>query len=55
MVVDPADLRMLIFGLALIVVMIFRPAGLWPSKTRRREFSSEAEVPEQEALYDAKR
>jgi branched-chain amino acid transport system permease protein len=56
-VVDPADLRMLIFGLALIVVMIFRPAGLWPSKTRRREFSSEAAVleHEQEALYDARR
>ena len=54
-VVDPADLRMLIFGLALIVVMIFRPAGLWPSKTRRREFDSEASVleHEQEALYDA--
>jgi len=56
-VVDPADLRMLIFGLALIVVMIFRPAGLWPSKTRRREFSSDAAVleHEQEALYDARR
>ncbi len=54
-VVDPSDLRMLIFGLALIVVMIFRPAGLWPSKTRQREFSSEADVleHEQEALYDA--
>ncbi len=56
-VVDPADLRMLLFGLALIVVMIFRPAGLWPSATRRREFSSEPAVleHEQEALYDARR
>lgn len=37
--IDPADLRMLLFGIALIVVMIFRPAGLWPSATRRRELA----------------
>ena len=37
MVVDPENLRMLLFGLALIVVMLFRPAGLWPSKRRREE------------------
>ncbi|MFN3398381.1 MAG: branched-chain amino acid ABC transporter permease, partial [Sulfurimicrobium sp.] len=56
-VVDPADLRMLIFGLALVVVMIFRPAGLWPSKTRRREFAAAPSTleREQEALYDASR
>lgn len=35
--IDPADLRMLLFGLALIVIMLFRPAGLLPSATRRRE------------------
>ncbi|MEK7207025.1 MAG: ABC transporter ATP-binding protein, partial [Pseudomonadota bacterium] len=28
--VDPADLRMLVFGLALVLIMIFRPAGLLP-------------------------
>jgi branched-chain amino acid transport system permease protein len=28
---DPEALRMLLFGLALIVVMLYRPAGLWPS------------------------
>lgn len=56
-VVDPADLRMLLFGLALIIVMVFRPAGLWPSATRRREFSSDPAVleHEQEALYDARK
>lgn len=37
MVVDPENLRMLLFGLALIVVMLFRPAGLWPSRRRREE------------------
>jgi branched-chain amino acid transport system permease protein len=35
---DPEALRMLLFGLALIVVMLYRPAGIWPSTTRRREF-----------------
>lgn len=37
MVVDPENLRMLLFGLALIVVMLFRPAGLWPSSRRKEE------------------
>ncbi len=36
-VVDPESLRMLLFGLALIAVMLYRPAGLWPSATRKRE------------------
>lgn len=39
MVVDPENLRMLLFGLALIVVMLFRPAGLWPSRRRREELA----------------
>ena len=37
--VDPESLRMLLFGLALIAVMLYRPAGLWPSATRRRELA----------------
>lgn len=40
-VVDPADLRMLLFGVALVLMMLFRPAGLLPSKQRRREFAEE--------------
>ncbi len=39
--VDPSDLRMLLFGLALVLMMLFRPAGLWPSSIRRRELSVE--------------
>jgi len=31
-----ADLRMLIFGVLLVVVMIFRPQGLWPDRLKRR-------------------
>ena len=42
--VDPSDLRMLLFGLALVLMMLFRPAGLWPSTTRRRELAAEEEV-----------
>jgi branched-chain amino acid transport system permease protein len=38
--IDPSDLRMLLFGLALVLMMLFRPAGLWPSSIRRRELSA---------------
>jgi len=38
-VIDPESLRLLVFGLALVLVMRFRPAGLWPSPERRRELS----------------
>jgi len=55
--VDPADLRMLVFGLAMVLIMIFRPAGLLPSVRRRREFNPDDAVlvQEQSTLYDAKR
>jgi branched-chain amino acid transport system permease protein len=54
---DPADLRLLVFGLALVLVMIFRPAGLLPSARRRREFGSAPAVltQEQASLYDSQR
>ncbi len=38
---DPESLRMLLFGLALIAVMLYRPAGLWPEARRKREFLGE--------------
>lgn len=38
---DPADLRLLVFGLALILVMLLRPSGLWPSPVRRRELAGD--------------
>jgi branched-chain amino acid transport system permease protein len=46
----------LLFGLALIVVMLVRPAGLWPSTQRRRELSDDNEEvvrQEQETVYDS--
>ena len=55
-VVDPSDLRMLLFGVALVAMMLFRPAGLLPSRQRKREFSADGGVAAQEQadLYDAK-
>jgi len=54
--VDPSDLRMLLFGVALVAMMLYRPAGLMPSGVRRREFAAKDGVAEQEQadLYDAK-
>ncbi|MBM3346134.1 MAG: ABC transporter ATP-binding protein [Betaproteobacteria bacterium] len=44
MLVEPEVIRMLIFGLALVLVMILRPGGLWPSAVRRRELSAGREA-----------
>jgi len=54
-IVDPESLRMLMFGLALILVMLWRPAGLWPSSQHRRELSPDDSVAQQEqdTVYDA--
>ncbi|MBK9522776.1 MAG: ABC transporter ATP-binding protein [Rhodocyclaceae bacterium] len=37
--IDPEVLRMLIFGLALVLTMRYRPAGLWPESRHRREMA----------------
>ena len=39
--IDPESLRMLMFGGALIVMMLYRPAGLLPSRVRRRELDTD--------------
>ncbi len=41
MLVEPEVIRMLIFGLALVLVMRYRPAGLLPSAVRKRELTQE--------------
>jgi branched-chain amino acid transport system permease protein len=41
--VEPEVIRMLIFGLALVLVMLFRPAGLLPSAVRKRELTARDE------------
>ena len=43
MLVEPEVIRMLVFGFALVLVMILRPGGLWPSAVRKRELAARAE------------
>jgi branched-chain amino acid transport system permease protein len=38
--IDPSDLRLLLFGVALVGVTLLRPSGIWPSPIRRREFAT---------------
>ncbi len=38
-IVEPEVIRMLLFGLALVVMMLYRPAGLFPSALRKRELA----------------
>jgi branched-chain amino acid transport system permease protein len=38
-IIDPEVIRMLLFGLAMVVMMLFRPAGLLPSAVRKRELT----------------
>ncbi len=57
-VVDPSDLRMLLFGAGLVAVMLFRPEGLWPSPRRAGELrpdNPDETRQEQESVYDASR
>jgi len=42
MLIEPEVIRMLLFGLALVLVMLFRPAGLLPSAVRKRELEERA-------------
>jgi branched-chain amino acid transport system permease protein len=41
-IIDPEVIRMLLFGLAMVVMMLFRPAGLLPSAVRKRELTVRA-------------
>src|SRR5215469_5660328 len=41
-ILDAETIRLLVFGIALVAIMLYRPAGLWPSAVRKREL----EVPE---------
>jgi branched-chain amino acid transport system permease protein len=38
-IIDPEVIRMLLFGLAMVVMMLFRPAGILPSAVRKRELA----------------
>jgi branched-chain amino acid transport system permease protein len=43
-VVEPEVIRMLLFGLAMVGMMLFRPAGLLPSAVRKRELVAPEDV-----------
>jgi branched-chain amino acid transport system permease protein len=49
-IIEPEVIRMLIFGLALVLIMLFRPAGLLPSAVRKRELAASGDAP----LVDAR-
>jgi branched-chain amino acid transport system permease protein len=38
-IIDPEVIRMLLFGVAMVGMMLFRPAGLLPSAVRKRELT----------------
>ncbi len=52
-----ANARYLLFGLSLILMAIYRPQGLWPSKRRTHELkpTEAGEDHARETLYDAER
>ena len=43
--IDPEVIRMLLFGLAMVLMMLFRPAGILPSAVRKRELSGDGDEP----------
>jgi branched-chain amino acid transport system permease protein len=47
--VAPEALRMLLFGLAMVVIMLYRPAGLWPAP-RHRDTRRAAAAPDPDQL-----
>jgi branched-chain amino acid transport system permease protein len=38
--IDAEIVRLLVFGIALVAIMLYRPAGLWPSAVRKRELET---------------
>ena len=54
---DVTQDRLLVFGLALVLIMLLRPGGLFPNKRRRAELTPESDnirAAESEQLYDAR-
>jgi branched-chain amino acid transport system permease protein len=53
---DFSDIRFLIFGFALVLIMRFRPEGLLPSARRRRELHAGGEeaAAESQQLFDVR-
>lgn len=45
-----AEYRLLMYGAAIILMMLLRPEGLWPSPVTKRELHAEPEVAEREGI-----
>ena len=45
------EFRLLIYGILLIVMMLVRPEGLWPSAVRRRELHADADTAALEGVH----
>jgi branched-chain amino acid transport system permease protein len=43
-----AEYRLLVYGAALVAMMLLKPEGLWPEATHRREFHDESDIAEPE-------
>jgi branched-chain amino acid transport system permease protein len=41
-VVNPENARMLLFGVAMVLMMLIRPAGLWPAKRKKIKLNTES-------------
>jgi branched-chain amino acid transport system permease protein len=50
---DAADYRFFVFGVLLIIVMIFRPQGLWPSQASERTPAREPQATDKEGAWQA--
>jgi branched-chain amino acid transport system permease protein len=46
------EFRLMVYGAVLVAMMLYRPEGLWPEKTRQRELHAEEEVPISENVVD---
>jgi branched-chain amino acid transport system permease protein len=46
-----AEYRLLLYGALLIVTMLVRPEGLWPSQIRKRELHAEGDEAEREGIH----
>jgi branched-chain amino acid transport system permease protein len=47
-----AEYRLFVYGAALVVMMLLKPEGLWPSEIRRRELHGEEPVETEKASQD---